>query len=394
MKKTLLFLGIIFLSLSGSAQDEFWEQMADFGGEERHHAIAFSYGMKGYLMTGSASNLKKDFWEYNSLTNTWLQLPDYPGTVRSYGVGCVIGDKAYIGFGHNNNGYPTDWWEYNFTTQQWLQKNNFPGPGRDHPTATALNGKIYMGFGDDDMFNYKDWWEYDPVTDQWAEKNEYPGYTMHHPMSASSESLVYVFGGHVVDFPSQSNYSSKKLYAYDPATDSWNTLADVPGPGFVAGAMFYHDNFIYAGIGIEEPIENFFDYFYKYDIATNSWISIDPYPGSGLFAPVTFSIGNHAYVVTGTGEIDATKDCYRLSFSAVGLEEKEPSLSVVYDFENEQLILSGEFSTINVQLVDISGKLVKEYTKLNPVEMLSVADLKPGSYFLYVDGQTTKFIKR
>jgi len=390
-----IVIGLLMISVISFAQGQMiWEQMADFGGEGRHHAIAFSRGSNGYLLSGTTTVLKKDFWEYNSLTNTWVQLPDYPGPARSYGIGCVIANKAYIGFGHSSNGYPTDWWEYDFTTQQWVQKTNFPGPGRDHPTASVLNGKLYVGFGDDDAVNYKDWWEYNPQTDSWSQKTEYPGLRMHHPMSTSSLDLIYLLGGHVVDFQNQSNYSSKKLYAYNSLTDSWTTLQDITGSGKVAGAMFYADNKIYAGIGIQEPVETFMNDFYEYDITTNTWNSIPNYPGQGLFAAVTFIINNQGYVMTGASETTLENECYRLRPSTSSVTELQQLSVVQYFSEKQSVVITSKQMGEEITIVDLSGKIILSKTKLAEIEALNVSAFQAGMYLVMIGDKATRFVKQ
>ncbi len=122
--KTILSVSL-FLSFSFSFYSQLtWEARTTFPGTGGNHAIAFSHGTKGYLMTGINNADYKDFWEYDHVNNTWTQLPNYPGPKRSYGLGLVIGDKAYIGFGHtlSLSGYQNDWWEYDFTTTTWTQK--------------------------------------------------------------------------------------------------------------------------------------------------------------------------------------------------------------------------------------------------------------------------------
>ncbi len=308
MKQTLL-LAFFFCAIHLEAQVS-WQHMASLPGPGRHHAIAFSHGTKGYVVTGEGSSLMKDFWEYNSLTDTWTALPNYPGPARSFGCGFVIGDKAYIGFGHNTSStYLTDWWQYDFNTSTWTQKNSFPGSGRDHPACAMMNGKIYVGFGDDNSGNYKDWWQYDPAGDSWVQKAQYPGASMHHPVTAQFNNLIYLSQGHL------SGGGSVKFYSYNATNDTWTTLTNMPGPGVVAGASFYMgNNKVYSGCGITEPASVFHNEFYAYDITATTWSPIANYPGSGVFGPVSFVIGNAGYVVTGASTSGTnTKDLYKLS---------------------------------------------------------------------------------
>ncbi len=400
MKKYVLFFILPFCIIQLSAQ-VVWQQMANFGGTARNHSIGFSHGTKGYVVTGLHGQTDyKDFWEYNSLTNTWTQLPDYPGQSSSYGVGFVINDKAYIGLGdHRSNGVKTylkTWWEYNFLNSTWTQKSNFPGPGRDHPTSYGINGKIYMGFGDDNSGNYRDWWEYNPATDTWTQKTSYPGMAMHHPVSAAYNNKIYIGGGHVSS--SSVNYSSQAWYAYNTLNDTWTQLADMPGQvGKVAGAAFVLGNQLFTGIGIEEPVENFYNDFYQYNIATNTWTTIASYPGTGTFAPVSFAIGNDGYVVTGMNESGAdTKNCYRLHYTnTAGIEGNNNSaqLNAYPNPVQNTLMIENEKTGVAVELYSSTGSLVNSYMKNENILKVDMSNLAAGMYFVKIEGLVSKVVK-
>ena len=388
-----LWLYFLLINFFSNAQ-VVWQARANFAGTARNHAIGFSYGDKGYIVTGGHNNTQfKDFWEYNSLTDSWTQLPDYPGVVRSYGIGAVIGDKAYIGFGHSGNTYLTDWWEYDFTNSTWTQKNNFPGPGRDHPTCASMNGKLYVGFGDDDNGNYKDWWQYDPENDSWVLKANFPGFTMHHPVSSSHNDIVYIHQGHVET--ATLNYPSKKLYAYNTLTDTWTIKADMPGPGSVAGAAFALGDKLYSGIGIEEPVETFHNEFYEYTISTNTWTSIANYPGTGWFAPVSFVIGNDGYVITGMNQMGTdTKNLYRLhDTSSAGIEEKELNSLKLFPnpASNYVEIESGDLKT-TIEIYTIGGSLIETFQKNSQKIKIDLTDFESGLYYIKSDHAYIKMI--
>ena len=316
MKNKFVLFTFFISAIHLSAQVS-WTKMASLPGEGRNHAIAFSHGTKGYVLTGEGNTTSylKDFWEYDSGTNAWTQLPNFPGSARSYGEGKVIVDKAFVGLGHSGPNYFTDWWQYDFTNSTWTQKNNFPGAGRNHPTACTLNGKIYMGFGDNASGSLNDWWQYDPNSDTWAQKTKYPGTNMHHPVSTTDGNLIYLSEGHLED--NFNNTGSIYFYSYNTTTDKWTQLANMPGPGVVAGASLYiGDNKVYSGCGITEPAGAFHEEWYAYDISGGTWNAITNYPGNGVFGPVYFDIGNAGYVATGMASSGTSaQDLYKLSVS-------------------------------------------------------------------------------
>ena len=81
MKKCILVItAMLFSFLSVNtlfAAPDTWTQKADFGGTGRRYAVGFSIGSKGYIGTGVASSLTKDFWEYDQAANTWTQKADF-----------------------------------------------------------------------------------------------------------------------------------------------------------------------------------------------------------------------------------------------------------------------------------------------------------------------------
>src|SRR6185295_7890425 len=111
------------------------------------------------------------------------------------------------------------------------------------------------------------------------------------------------------------NHGSVYSYSYNTTNDTWKQLANMPGPGLVAGASFYiGNNKIYSGIGITEPQNNFYNLFYSYDIAANTWSTVKDYPGTGVFGTVSFVIGNAGYIATGMNSSSkSVQDLYKLT---------------------------------------------------------------------------------
>jgi hypothetical protein len=82
-------------------------------------AACFSVAGKAYAvltMTAIAQNAttKHNFWEYNQSLNVWVERTDVGGSLRWFGSGFTISDKAYVGLGTGNsfNSYKLDFWEY------------------------------------------------------------------------------------------------------------------------------------------------------------------------------------------------------------------------------------------------------------------------------------------
>jgi len=144
-----------------------WTQKADFGGEVRYSAVGFSIKEKGYIGTGSNSTVlyKKDFWEYDPVSDTWTQKADFAGGPRVWAAGFSLEDKGFIGTGLSApgvNNLRKDFWEYNPVTNQWIQKEDYKGSARIYSVAFSTINKGYVGLGGTFDYSMQDFWEFTP----------------------------------------------------------------------------------------------------------------------------------------------------------------------------------------------------------------------------------------
>ena len=91
-----------------------------------------------------------DLWEYDPVSDTWIQKASFPGAIRTSAAIFTIGTKAYMGTGTDIGGiFINEFWEYDQQTDSWSQKANFPNKG-------------FIGVGEDYNFTgVLDFWEYD-----------------------------------------------------------------------------------------------------------------------------------------------------------------------------------------------------------------------------------------
>ena len=64
--------------------------------------------------------------KYNTVTNSWIALANFPGIQRFTGSGFSINGKGYITCGINGFGNPylNDLWEYDPASNTWSQKKS------------------------------------------------------------------------------------------------------------------------------------------------------------------------------------------------------------------------------------------------------------------------------
>ncbi len=137
------------------AASDVWSQKTSFSGGARYGAAAFSASGKGYVMGGNASItlvpngntfITKDFWQYNPTNDSWVQKVDFPGKPRFYAGAFSIGNMGYVGLGCYQQAIIStlvsrwkDFYEFNTVNETWSQKAPFPGVAT--PPGTAPVGR-------------------------------------------------------------------------------------------------------------------------------------------------------------------------------------------------------------------------------------------------------------
>ncbi|WP_017733703.1 Kelch repeat-containing protein [Nafulsella turpanensis] len=195
----------------------------NFPGTTRMGPFSFSYNGKGYIaggFYGYYGGYGTDFWRYEPGSDSWEQLPDFPGEGRGYGVTFQIGAKAYVGLGRNNTtGKLKDFWEYDFATETWTQLEDFPGAGREGAGFFVIDGKGYVFGGQTSNGLSNDLWEFNPSGKTWTRKADAEDIAPRaHMVSFSINNKGYIAAGwDYEDLP-----MPRETFRYDPATDSWD----------------------------------------------------------------------------------------------------------------------------------------------------------------------------
>ena len=109
----LAFFTIAIMSTTNTFAQS-WSSMVDYDGQGRHHPITFSNDRYGYVIAGQNNIGKylKDVHRYDSQTNSWQQLSDFPGGPRGFAYGVSDNQYAYLSFGSFGSSFPNDWWRY------------------------------------------------------------------------------------------------------------------------------------------------------------------------------------------------------------------------------------------------------------------------------------------
>lgn len=212
-----------------------WTSLGQIPCPTAHAGVAFDENkgiiyFVGGLVGPYPSVASTSVYTYDIPSNTWSQLPPLP-------VGSAAGSAVLLGNQlHYFAGIQTDHdvnvnvhYVLNLGDIAWHSAAAFP-MARDHISAVALNGKIYSfggEIGHDALHLQQTEVDvYDPATDAWTQLADMPMSKSH------AESSIFVSNGKVVFAGGQiDNYaSSSMVLVFDPAANTWAILGNLPGP--------------------------------------------------------------------------------------------------------------------------------------------------------------------
>jgi N-acetylneuraminic acid mutarotase len=216
--------------------------------QPNNHGMAASVNGRIYLIGGQTSDVSDQgyvntVYELDPATGVWVTKAPMP-TARGAGVAVVLDGKIYVAGGRPPRG--NDFAVYDPATDRWEVLPNLPSQ-RNHLTGAAINGRIHvvggrLGHGlSPEMTTVHE--VFNPQTRTW---------TAAAPMLRNRSGMngvmargcFHVWGGEGPDgMFADHNY-------YDPRTDQWSRLLDMPIPVHgVYGSAFVNELIWVAGGG-------------------------------------------------------------------------------------------------------------------------------------------------
>src|SRR5690606_26456592 len=99
-----------------------------------------------------------------------------------------------------------------------------------------IGNTIYVGTGMDVGFQLtNDWYAYDTATDSWESMASLPASARQYCAAFSIDGKGYLVGG--ID----ANGPLSDLWMYDPLTNDWNSMTSLPDQGRYASTAFVHN---------------------------------------------------------------------------------------------------------------------------------------------------------
>lgn len=239
---------------------------------------------------------------YNASTNAWSGSKSTPVCERSTnGVGRIKG-KLYLTGGYAGqfaDGLSASTFMYDPVTDKLTRKADTPkftaegvsGVIQDklYVLPGACDGSRWPAVGYCDHTEFLRLWRYNPATNLWATKRLAPH---NHLLGAGGaiNGKFYVVGGR--------SAGSNNLDVYDPVTDTWKTLAPLPLAGRATGTVVLGKLFVVAWNENNFPAG---PRLYAYNPATNTWASKASPSHRGPVVRVDIGGVPYLLLVSGTG---------------------------------------------------------------------------------------------
>jgi N-acetylneuraminic acid mutarotase len=227
--------GNLYTVLAFDTRSRHWSEPSKLPVGLNHAMVAAHdgklYVAGGFLGGNEATNL---FFEYDPATNEWSKLPPMK-LARGGGAAVTIGDKLYVIDG-GSNPYVTDNPEppvprlevFDFRKQTWSVAAP-PPVGVHHTGAAFVDGRIYLAggrFADEASSATFD--SYDPATNRWTRLPDLPqGKISSLGVVAGGGRVVVIGGDDEQGWEDGGGFVSPMAWAYDPAAERWTRLPDL-----------------------------------------------------------------------------------------------------------------------------------------------------------------------
>ena len=266
-----------------------------FGIESTGKGYVGMFGASIYDASAGSQKLKyidsNEFYEYDPAQNLWKRLSDIPDPYRAYVVSFAVGDRGYVLLGQTSD---LSIYEYDPSVNKWTKKENkFPGRDRYWASSFVIGNKAYVGGGTtgDEL---KDFWEYDPAKDSWRSIAPLPAAPRRTATGFSSNGKGYLVGG----FSDIAQSTFDDVWEYDPSMNKWTQKAPLPSPQSTAvGFSIGEKGFV--ALGQKQDFRIASRELLEYDSKEDKWIKRESIPGSLRFSATGFSVGGKGYVGLG-----------------------------------------------------------------------------------------------
>ncbi|MEJ3743312.1 S8 family serine peptidase [Actinomycetes bacterium KLBMP 9797] len=249
---------------AGTLIDDAWSRAADYPEAIYDHAAVTLDGKIYSVGGGSGTGLERSAYVYDLAAGAWQQLPDMP-SARSKASAAAVNGKVYVfgGWGPDEVVDTVD--VYDPGTGAW---STVPGAVNPTPRAAAgvavVGGRVYLiaGCVDSTCPDSVDVVAFNPATGAFTTRAAYP-HLVSFLACGGIRGKVYCAGG-------SSTVAHRDGYVYDPATNAWTALPDMPFDLWASQDSTASGLLVLAG-GVTDGFNTITNRGLAFDPAANTW---------------------------------------------------------------------------------------------------------------------------
>ncbi|HAS41328.1 MAG TPA: hypothetical protein DCS93_12655 [Microscillaceae bacterium] len=193
-----------------------------------------------------------------------------------------------------------------FGQGEWTRMADFAGYGRKYVIGFSINGKVYIGTGarisafTSTQLAYTEVWRYDPISDTWTQMADLPGVARLLAVAFSLGDKGYVGMGFTFRFTS----ALKDFWEYNSSLNTWTQKLDFPGVARGNGVGITIGEKGYIGLG-SDNLGNKLSDFWEYDPSKDQWSKKADFGGGERNDAICFAINDRGYVGYGSNETNS-----------------------------------------------------------------------------------------
>jgi len=381
----------LFFTIAAPIFSQQWDTLAAVP-EDLTFPIAAVVNGKIHVMGGGGSGgATSAHYAYDPVTDTWQSRAAVPYLAQQPAGTVSSGKIHYFGGGYPNSGSPLDdHYVYDPIADSWEQAADLTAPRAIH-YAASIETTLYSLAGQG-MTNLCQ--SYSSTTNTWTTLNSLPDNNFWYGAHVTVEGHIYRFCGGGYTAP------TNKAHKYDPVSDSWSSLPDMPNAIHALAGAAIGNQIILSG-GYFDFIEH--DEVWIFDTDTETYTSSVPLPIGRNYHNMV-SLDSCVYSIGGNNAIDPTvktsliRLCPFDILSSTKEIDPSPSFTANYHFGKLSLRLSEEIKSVAyLSIFDLKGREVwteKLPPSLNGYYQLNISDLIPSIYVVHLISNEGEFTNK
>jgi N-acetylneuraminic acid mutarotase len=253
-----------------------WSQLSPLGEGPRQETAVVALDGLIYVMGGFGDSLNMvDVVEiYDPAADQWEGASPLPVRMHHANAAVVDDEIFVVGFLGSNFDADGRIFVYDAAADDWGERDPMPNAERRGASAVGvIDGQIYVAGGIRGGA-VADFSRYDPETEQWETLEDVPRAVDHAAFGVIDGKLV-IAGGRDTDIGAHTD----QVDIYDPQTEQWSQGAPMPtSRGGVASAVADGKLYVIGGEGNPEADSRVFDQVEAYDLAADAWETLEPMP--------------------------------------------------------------------------------------------------------------------